>query len=142
VGSQSRSHANVGSTTEKLNAWSVFGDGGTLTIPMATAMPDFESMSLAELRRWSAIEICQADPRVLRATGSKDDFTNVLFVRITWKPGAIRASAHDPLLSVLERVLARWARGDWLVVVTDQPSCPPAPGPSRPRARGFGRRPR
>lgn len=133
---------NLGSASEMLNVWSAIRDGGTLAIPMATAIPDFESMSVDELRRWSVIEICQADPRVLRATGSKDDFTNVLFVRITWKPGAIRESAHDPLLRVLERVLARWARRDWLVVVTDQPSCPPVPGSCRPRARGFGRRPR
>ena len=151
---------NCRSLIEKLNEWSVFGRRCTLAIPMATAMPDFESMPVEELRRWSVIAICEADPRVLRATGTKDDFTNVLFIRIAWKPGAIRAKTHDPLLSVLERVLSRWARRDWLVVVTDQPSLParrrappcgrrgsstegqPVPTPSRSGQLGFGRRPR
>jgi|GEM_PF-1503407 len=92
---------------------------------MATPMPDFESMSLEELRTWSVHRICEADPRVLRAQGTMDSFTGVLFVRITWRPGAKRALSHEPLLSVLRRTLARWARKDWLVVVTDEPPVPP-----------------
>lgn len=92
---------------------------------MAHPLPDFESMPLEELRRWSALAICEADSRVLRAAGSKDDFTKVLFVRITWRPDAVRVSAHDPLLGLLRRVLTRWSQREWLVVVTDQPPEPP-----------------
>jgi len=107
-----------------------------VAIPMATPMPDFESMPLDELRTWSARQICEADPRVLRAHGTKDSFTEVLFIRITWKPDAHHA-AHDPLLGVLQRTLARWAWKNWLVVVTDQP---PEPPPRR-RAPTTYRRP-
>jgi len=96
-----------------------------VAIPMAQPMPDFDSMPLAELRMWSANRICEADPRVLRAHCTKDDFTKVLFVRISWRPDAAHAPSHDPLLRLLERVLARWAWRDWLIVVTDKPPVPP-----------------
>jgi len=101
-------------------------DRSKVAIPMATLAPDFESMPLEELRAWSAQRICEADPRVLRARGTKDGFTGVLFVRITWRPEAKRALSHEPLLSGLRRTLARWAPKDWLVVVTDEPPVPPA----------------
>lgn len=62
---------------------------------------------------------------MLRAHGTADDFTKVLFVRITWKPDAPRSTTHDPLLDLLRRALSRWVQRGWLVVVTDQPPEPP-----------------
>lgn len=103
---------------------------------MDPEIPDFESMSVDELRTWSPRRICESDPRVLRATGSKDAFTEVLFIRITWKPDAKRSPSRDPYLSLLERTLTRWGWPRWVVVVTDEPAEPP---PRRRTATYLGR---
>jgi len=83
-----------------------------------SSLPEFEKMSVKELRLWPAKRIAESMPRVHRVRGEKDPEKKVLTIWVTWKEDT--TAFQQVLPEKIQTALERWIWDGWTVEIAPE----------------------